>query len=130
MRGVRGVRGESRCHFVRSVSGPRFHSNSVRAIRRTVDGRLGLLLDGVRGIAGPVEFFENMAVKKEGAVAGFVGVTVALLLLGRINGDCASPVGRSVGESNELALKGIVTVQACTWLSRLRWGLLSISNIY
>jgi hypothetical protein len=91
----------------------------VRAIRRTVDGRLGLLLEGVRGIEGPVEFFENMAEKKEGVFAGFVGVTV-LLLTGRRNGEFASPFGRSVGDSNELAFRGIVNEQEGRWPSRLR----------
>lgn len=44
-----GVLGESLCHRLRSVCGPKFHSSSVRAKRRTVEGRAGLVLDGVRG---------------------------------------------------------------------------------
>jgi len=79
---------------------------------------------------GPVEFFENMAVKKEGAAAGFVGVTVALEVRGKTNGDCASPNGRSVGDSNELAFRGIVTEQDCARLSRLRWGRRSASAFF
>jgi hypothetical protein len=44
-----GVRGDSLCHRLRSVCGPKFHSKIVRASLCTVEGRAGLVLDGVRG---------------------------------------------------------------------------------
>jgi len=109
------ARGESLCHRVRSVCGPKFHSSSVRASRRTVEGRAGLVLDGVRGTAGDplvvVELFENMELKKE-VGGGFVGVTVEVFPAGSTNGDADSPFRRSVGDSSifVFALNGTVTV--------------------
>jgi hypothetical protein len=107
------ARGESLCHRVKSVCGPRFHSSNVRASRRTVDGLAGLVLEGVRGIGEPVdEPFENMELKKD-VVAGLVGVTVAVLPGGRTKAAAVSPFLLSVGDSSMLVvlgLNGTVTV--------------------
>jgi hypothetical protein len=119
------ARGESLCHRVKSVCGPRFHSSSVRASRRTVEGLAGLVLEGVRGIGEPVdEPLLNMELKKDVA-AGLVGVTVAVLPGGRTKAAAVSPFLLSVGDSSmlvALGLNGTVTVYWWMWPSRFRCG--------
>lgn len=97
-----------------------------RASLRTVDGRAGLLLEGVRGpgvrggcVDEVVEPLENMAVKNDEGLC-LVGVTCDWLLgSGRTKGE--SPSRLSIGDSNADRLFGAIVVVAT-----VGWGTVTV----